>query len=182
MVVDRFAPSAACVVAVVVGSRFVHVRQRLADVVIFDAVFVDRTLDLGLFFRVQEHVGRIFEVAQDIVRAAADDDTALAALRDVGNIVKLSHEEALIDRQGVRAVSGSAESVRQTVQETVLRPHLILGHHLRGEAVFFGDIVQDLLVVVRNIQSLCQRRADQTAAAAEVSADRNDLLAHLLPP
>ena len=162
-------------ICIVIGASLIGISHQFLGFVFRDAVFLNCAFDLVFFFCINKDVAGFRQTAEHIVGASADDDAG-AFVRDPANGIELCQEKPLIQRQAFRAAFTGAHSGRQAVEEAVFRFHFCTLDHFLAEAGFFGDPIQELLVVERYIQLFGQALTDQSASTTELSAYRDYLL------
>lgn len=109
-------------------------------------------------------------IAQNIVRAAADDDAGVCRkfLDSVGGVYK-----QLVVGDDVVELNGRGRTavvrVHQREQKAVGAPFVRLFEVLFGNTALFRGVFENPFVVVRNSQPFTQFLGDLSAAAAELS-------------
>ena len=122
----------------------------------------------------QIHEHRVRIVTQDIVRAAADDDTRLAR-RDGTDDLRLR----LKDLHRERLIVGNDTAARhKRIQEAARALLFMRLDEARGKAARFRRFIDELRIVALDAQRRRQLAAELPAAAAIFSPDGNDKIGH----
>ena len=114
----------------------------------------------------------VLAVAQDIVRAAADDD-AVARLRQLLDHLRLDDVDLIVHGQIFHGVLLGRRPVEQQAAAGVGVLAVFLDEILR-EATALGDLLDQLAVKKVVAQTTRDLLADGSAAAAEFTADGDD--------
>ena len=119
----------------------------------------------------------IFTVLQDVVGVAAHDDTG-AFVGDLEDHAALDIPQKIIGGKAVHD-TGDALGGEGIGKEAAAGGMLaVFLHKIGGEAGFDGDLLDQLLIIEGDAQLFGNQTADGTSAAAEFTADGDDLLFH----
>ena len=173
-------PDAARVVLIIDLALLVLLGETLLRCLLRLAVALDDAAGAAGHVGADEHMQAVLPVAQDIVRAAADDD-ALALFRQLLDDLALRDIELIVHGEVVVAVAlGRGQIEQQAVAGVGI--FAVLLDVLRRKAAALCDLIDQLAVIERIAELLCDLLADAAAAAAEFTADRNDILHDGFPP
>ena len=173
-------PDAARVVLIIDLALLVLLGETLLRCLLRLAVALDDAAGAAGHVGTDEHMQTVLPVAQDIVRAAADDD-ALALFCQLLDDLALRDIELIVHGEVVVAVAlGRGQIEQQAVAGVGI--FAVLLDVLRRKAAALCDLIDQLAVIERIAELLCDLLADAAAAAAEFTADRNDILHDGFPP
>ena len=145
------------------------------------AVQTDDAVGAEGHIRENEGMQRVGTILQNVVRVPADDD-ASAFLRQLKNHAALDIPQEIGCGQAVHHAGNAlgGESVgKQTAAGGMLA---VLFHKFGGEAGLQGDLIDQLLVIEGNAQTLSDLVADGASAGTKFTADGDDFLFHKEPP
>ena len=171
------APVAAGVVLVIDLAALVLLGQTGGGSLLGLAVELDDAVLAELVIGVDEDVQSIFPVLQDVVGVTANDDAG-ALVRQLEDDAALDIPQEII---GAQAIHDAGDALGgEGVGEEALAGGMfaVLLHVIGGEAGLDGDLFDQLLVVEGDAQLLGHQTANGAAAAAEFTADGDDLLFH----
>ena len=105
-------------------------------------------------------------LGKNSLSAASDKDERLAAFRDIADHLKLHFCHCFLN--------GRAVAANGTVHENTGRFFIIFRQHLLCDALFLGQILNDLGIIESDAQLLSQHFSDNMSAASEFSSDGNN--------
>ena len=125
---------------------------------------------------VDEHAQAIGFVAQNVICTAADDNAG-TLLCEIQDHLLLNPPEVVLEGMAV-AVTVVEGTLKPVAADAVFAT---FGHILLGETALFGDFIDQIRIVAGDPQLCCNLLADGASAAAELSADGDDPIAHFGP-
>ena len=161
-------PCAAGVVLVVDLALLVLFGKALFRRFVALAVLLDDALGAAFHIRVDEDVQAVLALAQDIVRAAADDD-AVPLLCQLLDELHLLDVQPVEHGQRVRRLRGGRDGKQQAASCAGVLAVLL--DKARGEAAAPRNLVDQLMIVKGVAEAFGDQPADGTSAAAELTAD-----------
>ena len=182
MIILCLTPVAVGVVAVVDTALVVLVSQTLLGALLGLAVFFHNALGAVLHIGMDKHVQAVFAILQNVVGAAADDD-ARTLIRQSADHIGLADKQLVSHGHGVhhgQGIGGNGDIEQETVGHRCI--FACFFDEVCVEAAFFRHLIDQFLVIIRNVQALCNFFADGAAAAAECAADGDHFLRHGIRP
>ena len=125
---------------------------------------------------VDENVQAVRLILQDEVGAAADDNARTLAGK-IADDVRLADVELIRHGHGIdqtHRVRGDGNIKQEAAGDRGVFADLL--DELMREAAFFGDLVNQLLVIIGDAELLSHRLADASSAAAKLAADGDDIV------
>ena len=168
-----------CVVVVVIGPATVDLPDPLYHILCGDVVFLHTAGHTVLQRSVNEHLQALRPLPKNVVAAPAYDDTG-ALVRQLPDNLRLGKEGLKADGDALLGIGGDADPDGGEGQvEAASGPLLRPGDELRGEAALFRGLLDQCAVIAWDPQPSGQPFADEPSAAAEFTADRNDIVTHI---
>ena len=183
VVVFRHAPFLTGVEAVIVRSAFIGLVDDMLGVRGIDPVPFDGFAFAVFHIGVEEDVHAVSAIPQHIVGTTTDYDTALL-FGDFTDDFMLQNVELVVDRKIAHHRKTAAEIVhthRQRIEEAVGCFFVNIIKDFRAHSALFCRKRDELFIIKRYAEFLRKLLADCSAAAAELSADRNDEFVHIVP-
>ena len=170
-------PGAAGVVLIVDAAALILLVQTRLRALVGLTVQTDDAVGAEGHIRENEGMQRIGTILQNVVRVPADDD-ASAFLRQLKNHAALDIPQEIGCGQAVHHAGNALRGESVGKQTTAGGMLAVLFHKFGGEAGFQGDLIDQLLVIEGNAQTLGDLVADGASAGTKFTADGDDFLFH----